>query len=129
MRPPACEAALPSSLADADEVGSRVMALNAPILLSKAQERQLRTGASASNAGMSSTLFRWGREPLRRHARENGATGRMTVQGVHVLQGATKHAARRGKRVGKVDNLNAERREVALELVALLGAPPIVSLE
>jgi hypothetical protein len=55
------EAALPSSLADADEVGSRVMALNASVLPTKAQERQLRTGASTSNAGMSSILFRWSR--------------------------------------------------------------------
>src|SRR4029077_6035555 len=48
---------------------------------------------------------------------------------VDVLQGATKLTARRRKRVGKVDDLDAERREVALELVALFGALPVVSLE
>jgi hypothetical protein len=53
----------------------------------------------------------------------------MAGQSVDVPQGATKRAARRGKRVGKVDNLDAERREVALELVALFGALPVVSLE
>ena len=46
----------------------------------------------------------------------------MAGPSVDVLQGATKRTARRGKRVGKVDDLDAERREVALELVALFGA-------
>src|ERR1700726_1142760 len=53
----------------------------------------------------------------------------MAGQSVDVLQGATRLTARRRKRVGKVDDFDAERREVALELVALFGAPPVVSLE
>jgi hypothetical protein len=53
----------------------------------------------------------------------------MAGQSVDVLQGATKLTARHRKRVGKVDDLDAERREVALELVALFGALPVVSLE
>src|ERR1700746_34179 len=55
--------------------------------------------------------------------------GRMAGHDVDILQSAAKRAARGGTRVGKVDNLDTKRRKIALELVALFGALPVVSLE
>ena len=67
------------------------------------------------------------RDPLARREPERRAP--QAGHGVDILQSAAKCAARRGTRVGKVDNLDTKRRKVALELVALFGALPVVSLE